>query len=168
MTLSIRAQRILIAGIAALVVVLAFYQYPAIEAFVSEFWWVGIGLAFVGALYGAYQLGVQKGSPVYTATLSTEPRIVTGPIQVQTQAEIDTEVSTIINNQAARIMMLEENLASLRTMYEELHVRFARADALRRKWYRLYRKNTGILKAFIASPAMQLPRPWKQYQESLL
>ena len=166
MTLS--TNRLVIAGITALVVVLAFYQYPAIEAFLSEFWWVAVGLAFVGALYGAYRLGHMHGSPVLTATISHEPKVITGPVQIQTQAEIDTEVSTIINEQAARIMILEDQVAHITMAYYDLKEKFARAERLRHKWYRLYRKNTGILKAFIATPAMQLPRPWKQYQESLL
>lgn len=143
--------------------ILLIRNYGAIESFLFEFWFVALAVAFAGMLVSAYLLGVQRGSPTYIAAVSEAPEA-----ELVDRTEIDMEVSIVVNEQAATIMQLEEQLALLMSWYSTLKAKADHAEAMRKKWYRLYRTNTRILKAFIANPAMTLPRTWRRYQLNLL
>jgi len=129
--------------------------------------WIMIGIAVVATLVALYFLGYSRGMETYARyEVETEESRVE---EVMAElVEVDIEMSTVVNEQASRIMQLEGQLSGLMELYSALKAKFENSERLRRKWHRVYVMNTGILKAFIANPAMTLPRTWRRYQEGLL
>jgi hypothetical protein len=134
------------------------FYYNAVE-FVETYWLALIFACFAGSVFGAYMLGRQHGSPIITAIIPSETRKeVTEELAV-----IDLEVSTTINQQAAVIMGLSTIVDSLQGISEK----YEESERLRKKWHRMYRCNTNILKSLISSPWIPLPRTWRLFKENL-